>query len=80
MLASPDSALAIIGTGARRFYGGHFARCRDLTYLAMPSTSPAHAWLDFARQPRKMGRLERNPGHYPRLRDKGALRLIEIAA
>jgi hypoxanthine-DNA glycosylase len=36
------------GTGARRLYDRHFPRCQGLAYLAMPSTSPAHARLDFA--------------------------------
>ena len=36
------------GTGARRLYDRHFPRRPGLAYLAMPSTSPAHARLDFA--------------------------------
>ena len=41
-------AIAFNGSGARRLYDRHFARRIDLTYLALPSTSPAHARLDFA--------------------------------
>ncbi|MBV8121739.1 MAG: DNA-deoxyinosine glycosylase [Alphaproteobacteria bacterium] len=41
-------AVAFNGTGARRLYDRHFPRRPGLTYLAMPSTSPAHARLDFA--------------------------------
>jgi hypoxanthine-DNA glycosylase len=41
-------AVAFNGTGARRLYDRHFARRADLVYLALPSTSPAHARIDFA--------------------------------
>lgn len=41
-------AVAFNGTTARRLYDRHFARRPGLLYLAMPSTSPAHASLDFA--------------------------------
>ncbi len=41
-------AVAFNGTGARRLYDRHFARRPSLAYLALPSTSPAHARLDFA--------------------------------
>jgi hypoxanthine-DNA glycosylase len=41
-------AIAFNGTTARRLYDRHFARRADLAYLALPSTSPAHARLDFA--------------------------------
>jgi double-stranded uracil-DNA glycosylase len=41
-------AVAFNGTTARRLYDRHFPRWPGLTYLAMPSTSPAHARLDFA--------------------------------
>jgi hypoxanthine-DNA glycosylase len=41
-------AVAFNGTTARRLYDRHFARRSDLAYLALPSTSPAHARLDFA--------------------------------
>lgn len=41
-------AVAFNGTTARRLYDRHFPRRTGLTYLAMPSTSPAHASLDFA--------------------------------
>jgi hypoxanthine-DNA glycosylase len=41
-------AVGFNGTTARRLYDRHFARRPDLTYLALPSTSPAHARLDFA--------------------------------
>jgi len=40
-------AVAFNGTGARRLYDRHFPRRTDLTYLALPSTSPAHARIDF---------------------------------
>jgi hypoxanthine-DNA glycosylase len=42
------SAVAFNGTGARRLYDRHFHRRPGLTYLALPSTSPAFAGLDFA--------------------------------
>jgi hypoxanthine-DNA glycosylase len=45
--------VAFNGTGARRLYERHFARRPDLVYLALPSTSPAHAAIDFA------GKLQR---------------------
>ena len=41
-------AVAFNGSTARRLYDRHFARRPDLTYLALPSTSPAHARLGFA--------------------------------
>jgi double-stranded uracil-DNA glycosylase len=41
-------AVAFNGSGARRLYDRHFPRRPGLAYLAMPSTSPAHARLDFA--------------------------------
>jgi hypoxanthine-DNA glycosylase len=41
-------AVAFNGSGARRLYDRHFARRPDLTYLALPSTSPAYASLGFA--------------------------------
>jgi hypoxanthine-DNA glycosylase len=41
-------AVAFNGSGARRLYDRHFRRHPDLTYLALPSTSPAHARLGFA--------------------------------
>ena len=40
-------AVAFNGSGARRLYDRHFARRPDLTYLALPSTSPAYASLGF---------------------------------
>jgi hypoxanthine-DNA glycosylase len=40
--------VAFNGSGARRLYDRHFARRPGLLYLALPSTSPAHARLDFA--------------------------------
>jgi hypoxanthine-DNA glycosylase len=41
-------AVAFNGTGARRLHDRHFPRRASLAYLAMPSTSPAHARIDFA--------------------------------
>ena len=41
-------AVAFNGSGARRLYDRHFVRRPELLYLALPSTSPAHARLDFA--------------------------------
>ena len=41
-------AVAFNGTGARRLYDRHFPRRPDLAYLALPSTSPAYATIDFA--------------------------------
>jgi hypoxanthine-DNA glycosylase len=46
-------AVAFNGSGARRLYDRHFARRAGLAYLALPSTSPAHARMDFAA---KLGR------------------------
>jgi double-stranded uracil-DNA glycosylase len=41
-------AVAFNGTGARRLHDRHFRRRVEISYLAMPSTSPAHASMDFA--------------------------------
>jgi hypoxanthine-DNA glycosylase len=41
-------AVAFNGTTARRLYDRHFARRAPLTYLALPSTSPAHATIGFS--------------------------------
>jgi hypoxanthine-DNA glycosylase len=41
-------AVAFNGTGARRLHDRHFPRRGELNYVALPSTSPAHARLDFA--------------------------------
>ena len=41
-------AVAFNGTTARRLYDRHFARRASLSYLALPSTSPAHATIDFS--------------------------------
>lgn len=41
-------AVAFNGTTARRLYDRHFRRRKTLNYLALPSTSPAHATIDFA--------------------------------
>ena len=41
-------AVAFNGSGACRLYDRHFARRSELLYLALPSTSPAHARLGFA--------------------------------
>ena len=40
-------SVAFNGSGARRLYDRHFARRPGLSYLALPSTSPAHARLGF---------------------------------
>ncbi|HTV88414.1 MAG TPA: DNA-deoxyinosine glycosylase [Stellaceae bacterium] len=40
--------VAFNGSGAQRLYDRHFARRPDRLYLALPSTSPAHARLGFA--------------------------------
>jgi len=40
-------AVAFNGTTARRLYDRHFPRRTSLAYLALPSTSPAHATIDF---------------------------------
>lgn len=40
--------VAFNGGGARRLYDRHFERRPNLTYLALPSTSPAYASLGFA--------------------------------
>jgi double-stranded uracil-DNA glycosylase len=44
----PIRAVAFNGTTSRRLYDRHFSRRPALTYLALPSTSPAHATIDFA--------------------------------
>ena len=41
-------AVAFNGSGARRLHDRHFPRRAGLAYLALPSTSPAHARLGFA--------------------------------
>jgi hypoxanthine-DNA glycosylase len=41
-------AVAFNGTGARLLCDRHFVRRPELVYLALPSTSPAHARLGFA--------------------------------
>ena len=41
-------AVAFNGSGARRLYDRHFVRRADMIYLELPSTSPAHARIDFA--------------------------------
>jgi hypoxanthine-DNA glycosylase len=41
-------AVAFNGTGAQRLHDRHFPRHANLAYLALPSTSPAHARMDFA--------------------------------
>ena len=41
-------AVAFNGTTAQRLYHRHFARREALSYLALPSTSPAHARIDFS--------------------------------
>ena len=43
-------AIAFNGAGARRLYHKHFRPRPALAYLALPSTSPAHARLDFAQK------------------------------
>lgn len=40
-------AVAFNGSAARRLHDRHFARLPGLAYLALPSTSPAHARLGF---------------------------------
>ena len=42
------AAVAFNGSGARRLHDRHFPRRAGIAYLALPSTSPAHARLDFA--------------------------------
>ena len=47
--AHPDIRTVVFnGGGARRLYDRHFARRPGIVYLHMPSTSPAHASLNFA--------------------------------
>jgi len=41
-------AVAFNGSGARQLFDRHFVRRPELTYLALPSTSPAYASLTFA--------------------------------
>lgn len=59
--------VAFNGTGARRLYERHFPRRADLAFLALPSTSPAHARIDFA------GKLARWTALREALEDGGAL-------
>lgn len=40
--------VAFNGTAARRLHDRHFGRRHGIAYLALPSTSPAHARLNFA--------------------------------
>jgi hypoxanthine-DNA glycosylase len=42
--------VAFNGGGARRLYDRHFERRPNLAYLALPSTSPAHASLNFTQK------------------------------
>jgi hypoxanthine-DNA glycosylase len=42
------STIAFNGTTAERLHDRHFPRRTGLSYLSLPSTSPAHARLDFA--------------------------------
>lgn len=44
------AAVAFNGGGARRLHDRHFTRRPGLVYLALPSTSPAYARLDFAQK------------------------------
>jgi hypoxanthine-DNA glycosylase len=44
------AAVAFNGGGAQRLYDRHFRRRPGLLYLALPSTSPAHASLSFAQK------------------------------
>jgi hypoxanthine-DNA glycosylase len=47
--AHPDIRTVVFnGGGARRLYDRHFTRRPGILYLHMPSTSPAHASLNFA--------------------------------
>ena len=50
-------AVAFNGSGARRLYDRHFSRHAGLRYLALPSTSPAHARLGFAEKLARWGVL-----------------------
>jgi hypoxanthine-DNA glycosylase len=54
--ANPGIRTVVFNGGtARRLYDRHFTRRSELTYLPMPSTSPAHASLGFAA---KLGRWQ----------------------
>jgi hypoxanthine-DNA glycosylase len=49
--AHPDIVtVAFNGGSARRLYDRHFERRPNLAYLALPSTSPAHASLNFTQK------------------------------
>jgi hypoxanthine-DNA glycosylase len=49
LAAHPDiRTVAFNGSGAQRLFDRHFTRLPGITYLALPSTSPAHASLGFA--------------------------------
>ena len=44
------AAVAFNGGGAQRLYDRHFRRREGLVYLALPSSSPAHASMGFAKK------------------------------
>ena len=50
-------AVAFNGSTARRLYDRHFSRRPDLVYLALPSTSPAHARLGLTEKLAQWGAL-----------------------
>jgi TDG/mug DNA glycosylase family protein len=52
-------AVAFNGTAARRLYDRHFTPRPDLTYFALPSTSPAHARLGLAEKLAEWNALRR---------------------
>jgi len=50
-------AVAFNGSTARRLYDRHFRRHPTVAYLALPSTSPAYAALDFTEKLARWGAL-----------------------
>jgi double-stranded uracil-DNA glycosylase len=58
-------AIAFNGSGARRLYDRHFPRRPGLHYLALPSTSPAHARLGFAKKLAEWSALRQALGAAP---------------
>ena len=60
-------AVAFNGTTARRLYDRHFGRRAALTYLPLPSTSPAHATIDFSTKLARWTALRDVLGENPRV-------------
>ena len=73
-------AIAFHGIGAQRLYDRHFPRRPDINYLALPSTSPAHARIGFAGKLATWAALREAVGD-PAARSEGvAARLTRVRA